>query len=67
MKIKFQSFFGGRVGGALPQYRDHHIAGGRAQAVETTNLHKTKSNLKHVGLDTPLKKHSGLLEQRSSL
>lgn len=26
MKNKFQSFFGGRVGGALPPYRDHHAS-----------------------------------------
>ena len=26
MKIKFQSFFGGRVGGALPPYRDHYAS-----------------------------------------
>ena len=39
--------------------------GDRAQAVETTNLYKTKDNLKSVGLDTPLKKHSELLDQRN--
>ncbi len=35
--------------------------------IETTSYIQTKNNLKSVGLDTPLKKHSGLLDQRSAL
>jgi hypothetical protein len=41
--------------------------GSRVQAVETTNSYIAKNILKHVGLDTPPKKHSGLLDQRSAL
>jgi hypothetical protein len=55
MENKFQSNSGGRV--ALSDSERH---------IEATNLYKTKDNLKRVGLGTPLKKHSGLLDQRST-
>ncbi|KXK10864.1 MAG: hypothetical protein UZ14_CFX002003071 [Chloroflexi bacterium OLB14] len=35
--------------------------------IETISLNQTKNNLKSVGLDTSLKKHSGLLDQRDIL
>ena len=49
MENKSQSTLGGRVGKAR---------------IETTSCNQTKNNLKRVGLDTSLYKHSGLLDQR---
>ncbi len=50
MENKFHSIFGGRVGDVHPPYRYHNIS---------------KIILVSIGLDTPLKEHSGLLDQRS--
>ena len=51
MENKFQSILGGRVGSSDSEspYRDHHV---------------TKLISIFCGLDTPLKEHSGLLDQR---
>ncbi len=53
MNIKYYLYSGGRVGRS--PYRDHEVTSER-------NI-----SCKHVGLDTPLKEHSGLLDQRGIL
>jgi hypothetical protein len=53
MKEKIFIHSGGRVGRS--PYRDHHVAD------------KHNVSCKRVGLDTPLKEHSGLLDQRGAL
>ena len=53
MSIKYYLHSGGRVGRS--PYRDHEVTRER------------KISCKHVGLDTLLKEHSGLLDQRGIL
>ena len=54
MENKFQSHLSGRV--ALSAYCEGPI--------ETTGLNQMKYDLIFVGLNTSLKEHSGLLDQR---
>jgi hypothetical protein len=75
MQKKYPTRSGGRVGGVLPPYRDHHLTkvflltGGLdmpfavAQGYSTTGIIQTKNNLKSVGLGTGY----ALLDQRSAL
>lgn len=56
MENKYYYSIGGRVDMSKSECR-----------IETTSCYKTKYNLKSVGFDTSLKKHSGLLNQRGAL